>query len=181
MEETAVERRGVSERLLKELLKSPRVKNDLKLLAASIDPEAAGGLVRTLVWDDVEVFMGTVSVLPALVNYAARAARELLVQLNGFPPPMLVAFLSQLAGQVDFTALEGTLAEFNGLLERVRPVLDELRDASEGVREQAGALAGKAAPGASAAAEKPAVKKTAAERKPAAAKKPAAKRPGAAE
>lgn len=141
MEETATEKHGVLERLLKELMKSPRFKGDLKLLASAVDPAAAGGLVRTLLWGDMEVFMGAISAAPAAVNYLVQAVREVAVQLNNFPPAILIAFLSQLVEAVDFEAVGEALSELKALLERLKPVLDDLAQASSGVRERAGALA----------------------------------------
>jgi hypothetical protein len=140
MEEMVMEKHGVSERLLKELIKSPKFKSDLKLILGGIDPAAAGGLIRTLLWEDVETFMGTVSALPATINYLVQAGRELMVQLNTFPPPILIAFLSQLVDEVDFAAMEETVGEFKVLLEKLQPVLDGLKEASSGVRDQVGAL-----------------------------------------
>lgn len=181
MEETAVEKRGISERLLKELLKSQRFKNDLKLLASSVDPAAAGGLVRTLLWEDIEVFMGTTSALPSLLNYAAHATRELAAQLNTLPPPMLVAFLTQLVGQVDFPAVEAAMAELKALLERAQPVLESLRDASAGAREGLEALRESGGAGGEAAKKTAAESEAARAKKPAAAKKAGADKRGAAE
>lgn len=127
---------GVSERLLRELIKSPRFKAGLKIFTGNIDPASAGGLVRTLLWEDMETFLGTVSALPSLINYSMSAVHELITQLNTFPTPMLVAFLSQLVEGVDFQIMEDTVAELKGLLEKLQPVLDGLKEASSGVRDQ---------------------------------------------
>jgi len=136
MEEMVMEKQGVSERLMKELLKSPKFKAELKLFTGNIDPAAAGGLIRTLLWDDVETFLGTTSALPSMINYAVQAMRETVVQLNGFPPPILIAFLSQLVEQVDFKAMEETVGELKVLLDKLQPVVDGLKEASSGVREE---------------------------------------------
>ena len=139
MEEMVMEKQGVSERLLKELLKSPKFKAELKLLTGNIDPAAAGGLIRTLLWDDVETFLGTTSALPSMINYAVQAMREMVVQLNGFPPPILIAFLTQVVKEVDFKAMEETVGEFRLLLERLTPVVEGLKEASSGLMDSVGA------------------------------------------
>ena len=133
MEEMVMEQQGLSERLLRELIKSPKFKASLKVLTGNIDPERANGMVKTLVWEDVETSLGTVSALPALVNYSIQAARELIAQLNAFPTPILVAFLSQAVENVDFEAMEQAVGEFKLLLEKLHPVVEGLREASSGV------------------------------------------------
>jgi hypothetical protein len=127
---TAMEGQGLGERLLRELIKSPKFKTSLKILANELDPSTARGTVRAIMWEDVETFMGEVSLLPTLLNYSVEAAHELAVQLNAFPPAILVAFLSQLAEQVDFKAMEDAIEEFKTLLEKLNPVIERLRDAS---------------------------------------------------
>jgi hypothetical protein len=133
MEETVTEQQGVSERLLRELIKSPKFKASLKVLTGNVDPARAGGMVKTLVWEDVETSLGTLSALPAVVNYSVQAARELVAQLNNFPTPILVAFLSQVVENIDFKAMEETVGEFKLLLEKLHPVVEGLREASSGV------------------------------------------------
>ena len=133
MEEMLMERQGLSERLMRELIKSPKFKASLRVLTGNIDPGNAPGMVKTLVWEDVETSLGTVSALPALINYSVQAARELVAQLNAFPTPILVAFLSQVVENIDFEAMEQTVGEFKLLLEKLHPVVEGLREASSGV------------------------------------------------
>jgi len=143
MEETAVvEQQGVSERLLRELLKSPKFKASLKLFTENLDAGTAPGLAKTLLWQDVETFMGTVSVVPALVNYLVALVREITVQLNGFPPPLLIAFMSELAKGIDFEAMQETVVEVKTVLDKLAPVVEELKEASSGVMEELGAASG---------------------------------------
>jgi hypothetical protein len=137
MEEMVMEK-GVGERLLHELLKSPKFKAELRILTGNIDPANAAGLVRTLLWDDVETFLGTTSAAPAMVNYLVQVAKELVAQLNTFPPAILIAFLTQVVKEVDFKAMEETVGEFRLLLERLTPVVEGLREASSGVKGAVG-------------------------------------------
>ena len=138
MEEmTVLEQQGLSERMLRELMKSPKFKASLKVLTGNIDPDKAGGMVKTMVWEDVETSLGTVSALPAVINYLVQAARELVAQLNAFPTPILVAFLSQVVEDVDFKAMEYTVSEFKALVEKLHPVVEGLREASSGITGQA--------------------------------------------
>ena len=138
MEEMIMEQQqGVSERLLRELMKSPKFKASLKVLTGNIDPDRASGMVKTLVWEDVETSLGTVSALPAVINYLVLAVRELVAQLNAFPTPILVAFLSEVVDNVDFKAMEYTVSEFKALVDKLHPVVEGLKEASSGVLGQA--------------------------------------------
>lgn len=142
MTEMTLEKHGVSERLLRELIKSPRFKASMKLLVSNADPETAKGLAKVLLWEDVEFFMGNTSALPAVVNFMVALGNEIAVQLGSFPPPMLVAFMSQLVQGVDFEAMQATVAEFKTVLDRLAPVVEELKEASSGVVEELGAAGG---------------------------------------
>jgi hypothetical protein len=173
MTEMTLEKRGVSERLLRELIKSPKFKASMKIFLANTDPETAKGLAGALLWEDVEFFMGTVSAMPALVNFMVALGHEVAAQLNLFPPPMLIAFMSQLVKGVDFAAMQETVAEVMAVLDRLAPVLEELKEASSGVVAAAGTGEG----GKGAAAKVTVARKPAGARK-AAAKKPAAKETG---
>jgi hypothetical protein len=142
MTEMTLEKQGISERLLRELIKSPKFKASMKLFTSNADPETAKGLAKALLWEDVEFFMGTVSTMPALVNFLVALGHEVAIQLNTFPPPMLIAFMSQLVQGVDFEAMQGAVAEFKSVLDRLAPVVEELKEASSGVMEELGAASG---------------------------------------
>lgn len=118
---------GLGERILHRLIKSPKFKSSLNIFLRGIQPEHAPGLVRALMWGDVETFMGTASALPRLVNFLILAAGEMTAQLNAFPSEILLAFLKRLAGEVDFEALERASREARLLLEKLGPVVEELR------------------------------------------------------
>ena len=171
MTEMTLEKHGVSERLLRELIKSPKFKASMKIFLANFDPETAKGLANSLMWEDVEFFMGTVSTMPALVNFLVALGREITAQLNTFPPPMLIAFMSQMVQGMDFEAMREAVVEFKAVLDRLEPVVEELKEASSDVVAAAGAgeggkgaaakvtVAGKPAGASKAAAKKPAAKK----------------------
>jgi hypothetical protein len=155
MTEMTLEKHGVSERLMRELIKSPKFKASMKIFLANIDPETAKGLANSLMWEDVEFFMGTVSAMPALVNFLVALGREITAQLNTFPPPMLIAFMSQMVQGMDFEAMREAVVEFKAVLDRLEPVVEELKEASSDVV----AAARKPAGASKAAAKKPAAKK----------------------
>ncbi|NPV58027.1 MAG: hypothetical protein HPY75_00020 [Actinobacteria bacterium] len=133
MQETAIEKHGAAERLLRELIRSPKFKASLRVLTANIDPATASGLARTLLWEDAETFMGTVSLLPAIINFQVALARDIAAQLNSMPPDILVAFMGQLAEKIDFAAAEEAVREFKVALDRLAPVMEKLKESSSGL------------------------------------------------
>jgi hypothetical protein len=160
MTEMTLEKHGVSERLLRELIKSPRFKASMKIFLANIDPETAKGLAGSLMWEDVEFFMGTVSTMPALVNFLVALGREISAQLNTVPPPMLIAFMSQMVQGLDFEAMREAVVELKAVLDRLEPVVEELKEASSDVVAAAGVgEGGKGAAAKVTVARKPAAKK----------------------
>ncbi len=137
MQGMTTEKHGAAERLLRELIRSPKFTASLRVLTANIDPATASGLARTLLWEDAETFMGTVSLLPALVNFQVALAKGIAERLNSLPPDILAAFLMQLVEKVDFAAAEEAVAEFKTVLDKLAPVLDKIRESSSGVLARA--------------------------------------------
>lgn len=137
MLETVTDKHGVAERLLRELIRSPKFKASLRVLTANIDPATASGLARTLLWEDAETFMGTVSMLPALINFQVALARGIAEQLNSFPPDILAAFLMQLVEKIDFAAAGEAVKEFKTVLEKLAPVVERIKESSAGVLAEA--------------------------------------------
>ncbi len=121
MNEIANERvkAGIAERLLRELLRSPKFKTELKMIFSGIDPSSGPGLIRTAFWEDVETFMGFVSSVPSILNLAVLMLREMAVQLDSFPPEMLNNFIYQVLGGIDGRAMGEMAAHLGGILTKI--------------------------------------------------------------
>ncbi len=121
MNEIANERvkAGITERLLRELLRSPKFKAELKMFFNGIDPTSGPGLVRTLFWEDVETFMGMVSSLPRILNLLVQMLGEMAVQLDTFPPEILNSFIYQVLGGIDGEAMGCMAAHLGGVLAKI--------------------------------------------------------------
>jgi hypothetical protein len=107
MEDT-VNRAGLvdaANRVSRELLRTPRFKAGLKMMLNSLDPDSAPDLVKTLMWEDTDVFLSLLGSLPAMVNIVFLSLRELTVQLDNFTPEMLADFMAQLIEKMDGEAL----------------------------------------------------------------------------
>jgi len=121
MNEIATERvkTGLTERILRELLRSPKFKAELKMLFSGIDPSSGPGFIRTLFWEDMETFMALVSSLPSILNLVVQMLQEMAVQLDTFPPEMLNSFIYQVLGTIDGRAMGEMAGKLGGILGKV--------------------------------------------------------------
>ncbi len=110
---------GLTERLLRELLRSPKFKTELKMLFSGIDPSSGPGLIRTIFWEDVETFMGFVSSVPSILNLIVAMLREAAVQLDTFPPEILNSFIYQVLGGIDGRAVGEMAAHLGSLTAKI--------------------------------------------------------------
>lgn len=104
MIEVTVPRSGPIEgtsRVLRELLRTPRFRKTVNILLSELDPENAGLLVRTIIWEDPEFFLSLFGAVPDITNVAINALLELPRQLSTFPPGLLVGFLEETVGALD--------------------------------------------------------------------------------
>lgn len=104
---SAVETKGLldaADRILRELIKTPKFKETVVILLNSIDPPSARKLVRTLFWQDPGLLLSLMGSLPALINVASEALAEVANQMNTMPPPLLQDFLNQVVAGIDGAA-----------------------------------------------------------------------------
>ena len=58
----------LTDRVLKELLKKPGFKENIRTVLQNIDPDSGRRLVRTLMWQDPEFFLGVLGAVPVVAN-----------------------------------------------------------------------------------------------------------------
>jgi hypothetical protein len=115
----------MSNRILKELLRTPKFKAQVKVVLNSLDPPAAAELVRTLMWEDTELFLDLVGVFPELLNALLTGGRELMERMDQYPAPLLAAFTAQMIDKLDGEALGSLLTAIPDLFERLKSVPGE--------------------------------------------------------
>lgn len=123
MESTTVPRGGPIEgtsRVLRELLRTPGFKKTVGILIRELDPENAGFLVRTLMWEDPEFFLSLVGAAPDVANTVVSGLRELVGQLASFPPRLLAGFLSLILDGVDAEGLGRAVGDIGRVLTEVQ-------------------------------------------------------------
>jgi len=127
-----------SSRVLKELLRTPRFKETVRILEREWDPENAPALVRTLWEEDPEIFLGLAGALPSLGNAAVGALREILRHLSTFPPGMLSPFMAELVDEMDAEGLGEAAGLFLVLLARAAGEDEAFGRAAAGWKEGIG-------------------------------------------
>jgi hypothetical protein len=100
----AVQTKGLvdaADRILRELIRTPKFKEGAIILLNSIDPPAARSLVRTLFWQDPGLLLSIMGSLPSLVNVGIEALAEVAQQMNSMPPLLLKDFLNRVVAGID--------------------------------------------------------------------------------
>ena len=110
---------GAGARVLREVMRTPAFMSIIKMNIASLDPENAALLVRTMLWEDSELSLSMVALAPDMVNYVVEAVLELARQLDHFPAPLLDAFLDELAGGIDTDRMREVPAAYGRIAEKV--------------------------------------------------------------
>lgn len=97
----------LTDRIFQELLKKPGFKDGVRTVLQNIDPESGRRLVRTMMWQDPEFFLGLLGAVPSIFNSLIQCLDELLIQLNDkFSPLLLHDFMKSLVLSIDKKSLE---------------------------------------------------------------------------
>jgi hypothetical protein len=110
---------GLSERILKEVIATPALKELIVLQMKDIKPETAPGLVKTLLWGDPGISMSLFGALPDMVNWLLELLLELGRQLNSLPEPLLKDILGQVGTGIDTGKLAAFPAIYSQLARRL--------------------------------------------------------------
>lgn len=140
MEETdfaQADPRGLSERVLTEILRTPALKELIILLMKDIDADKAPGLIRTVLWGEAGVSLSLFGAFPDMANWLLELLLETGRQLNGLPEPLLREFLVQVGSGIDQARLR-QFPEVYGLLAK------RLLAGADGRAEDAGAFTARA-------------------------------------
>jgi hypothetical protein len=112
--------------ILKELLRTPVYKDLLRTNLKGMRTQTGSSLVKTVMGQDPEVFLGLVSSLPVFLNNLSSAAAELASQLSEkFPPELLMSYLEALFEDIDTEKCRAACTELFASLWGASP---DLRD-----------------------------------------------------
>jgi hypothetical protein len=97
----------LADRVLKELLKKPGFKDGVRTVLQNIDSESSRKLVRTMMWQEPEFFLGLLGAVPSVANSLIQGLDELLIQLNEkFSSQLLHDFIKSIVLSIDKKSLE---------------------------------------------------------------------------
>ncbi|MHA1570119.1 MAG: hypothetical protein ACTSXZ_11675 [Alphaproteobacteria bacterium] len=103
MSDKAQPKQGVIEgasRVLRELLRTPRFKQSVRILLRDLDAENTPLLLRAIQEEDPELFLSLLTSAPQFANTTIAGAHELWRQLLTFPPELLASFLADALGDL---------------------------------------------------------------------------------
>jgi hypothetical protein len=126
--------KGLSERVLYEILRTPALKEMLLLLMKDINADTAPGLVKTALWADAGISMSLFGAFPDMMNWLLELLLEIGRQLNGLPEPLLKDILGKVGSGIDQERLKQFPEVYSQLAKR-------LLIGDDGTAEDAQALA----------------------------------------
>jgi len=116
----------LTDRVLKELLKKPGFKEGVRTVLQNVDPESSRRLVRTMMWEDPEFFLGVLGAVPSIVNSLTQGVDELLIQLNEkFSARLLHDFMKSIVMSLDKKTLESIVRNGKVLTTQLWVVAEE--------------------------------------------------------
>jgi hypothetical protein len=114
--------------LIKELIKKPLIKGMLRSHLKEITPETARSLVRTILWQDIEVVFGILGSLPSCVNSLAAALGTLAGEINEKVKPELAkGFIASLIKDIDQAGLKDSAQAAATLINNIIQASPELK------------------------------------------------------
>lgn len=110
---------GLGERLVREMLRTPPLKDLIVLMFKDIDPEGAKGFASALLWEDPVVFMSVIGALPDMVNWLLEFLAELGRQLNVMPAGLLADFVKVIESRVRLDTLQELPVVYGRLIQKI--------------------------------------------------------------
>ncbi len=87
-------------RVLRELLRTPHIKQTVQILLRELDPENAPLLVRAIKEEDTELFLALLASAPKLIGVLAALVNEFLRQVHAFPDGLVRSFAADLIAEM---------------------------------------------------------------------------------
>ncbi len=114
--------------LIMELIKKPLVKGMLRTHLKEITPETARSLVRSILWQDIEVVFGILGSLPSCINSLAAALGTLAGEINEKVRPELAkGFISSIIKDIDPAGLKDSARAVSILISNMIQASPELK------------------------------------------------------
>jgi hypothetical protein len=114
--------------LITELIRKPLIKGMLRGRLKGITPEGARAMVRSVLWQDIEVILGIAGSLPSSINAIAAAVGALADEVNGkLSPELIRGFAESLLKDVDQDILKDSARSVAALNQKMIETSPELK------------------------------------------------------
>lgn len=107
---------GLTGNLLREILRTPPLKEIALLHLTGIEPDNGSALVEGLLWEDPSITLGLIGSAPRMANWALELLIELGRQLDDLPAPLLKQVLGIAGRELDRDRLKELGAVYGRLL-----------------------------------------------------------------
>ncbi len=130
--------------VLKEVLRTPFVKDIIRNSLQNIKPDKSHPLVIALIWQDPEVILSILGSIPPIVNSCVGALAETGNQLNEkFSPELLRDYLGSIINDIDTDEFKALVEAYSTMIKNLWEVSPELREAvSKAVTQEVPPLIG---------------------------------------
>lgn len=116
--------------VLKEVLRTPFVKDIIRSSLQSRKPDKSHPLVVALIWQDPEVILSILGSIPPVVNSCVGALGETGKQLNEkFSPELLRDYLASILNDIDIDEFKALAEAYSTMIKNLWEVSPELREA----------------------------------------------------
>jgi len=131
--------------VLKEVLRTPFVKDLIRSSLQSRKPDKSHPLVVALIWQDPEVILSILGSIPPIVNSCVGALGEAGKQLNEkFSPELLKGYLGSILNDIDTDEFKVLAEAYSTMIKNLWEVSPELREAvGKAITQDAPPLIGK--------------------------------------
>jgi len=117
--------------LMREILRTPLVKDRLREHLKNITVDGARSLVKTVLWQDLEVIFGVLGSLPAFINACSAAIGELAREVSEKLQPELVkGFVGSIMEDIDKDGLKDSIHAVATLFHNLLNASPELKMAA---------------------------------------------------
>jgi len=110
---------GLSELVLREVLRTPVLKEVILSLMKDVNADTAPGMVKTILWEDPGISMSLFGAFPDMINWLLEFLLETGRQLNGLPEPLLKDILGRIGSGIDQERLKQFPEVYSQLAKRL--------------------------------------------------------------
>ncbi len=123
-------------RVLRELMRTPRFRQTIRILLRELDPENVPALIRSIREEDPEMFLSLLASTPTFANIGIEGAKDILSYITALQPELFYSFVAEMAADLNAERMGETAALTLVLFLRIAKDKDEgLFKAAKGIKK----------------------------------------------